>query len=256
MQNPKLENGYTRIANEILENIAKTKLNGTQFKIVMVIWRYTYGFCRKEHEFSLSFLSQATDTNKNQIKRELNALIEKNIITVVKDADFNSSRVLSFNKLFEQWSLDKTQGTKKDTVQGAKKDTVQGANPSTKKENIKENIKDIYDYYISLNLIKHRAYTEDMTKAIKSAMKNNKYTIEYCKILLDRHKQVVEITKKEEYPVKARSLTEFFGQKVMNAKHLICAEYEEGGAKYEKYLHKVEEVPKQPFKPKLVFRDL
>lgn len=100
----------------------------------------------------------------------------------------------------------------------------------------KDNYKDIYDYYISLDLIKHRAYTNDIAKAIKKAMKDNKYDVEYMKVLLDRHKQVVEITKNNDKPVAIRGLTQFFGQKAYNATHLICSEYEEGGKLYETYL--------------------
>lgn len=108
-------------------------------------------------------------------------------------------------------------------------------NNNVNKDN-KVNYKDIFDFYISLDLKKHRTYTDDMRKAIESAMKNNKYDVEYCKTLLERHKKVVELTKNSEYPVRARGLSEFFGVKVKDAKHLICSEYEEGGAKYERYL--------------------
>jgi phage replication O-like protein O len=50
-----LDNGYTRIANEILEAMAKIKLSPTQYRILFVVWRYTYGFQRKEHKLSLTF---------------------------------------------------------------------------------------------------------------------------------------------------------------------------------------------------------
>ena len=67
-------------------------------------------------------------------------------------------------------------------------------------------------------------------------MNDNKYDVDYAKTLLDRHKEVIEITKDAKYPVKARSIEEFFGQKAYNATHLICSEYEEGGKYYETYL--------------------
>jgi len=121
---------------------------------------------------------------------------------------------------------------------------------TTKESKVNNNrvqYKDIYDYYISLDLIKHRQYTGDMKKAIETAMKNNNYTVEYCKTLLDRHKKVVEATKNSEYPVRPRGLAEFFGQKVNGAKHLICSEYEEGGIKYEKYINNPQQdKPKAP----------
>lgn len=116
LKGPQLEDGYTRIANEILEVVSKAKFNGTQFKILMVMWRYTYGFNRKDSEFSLNFLSEATNCNKQQVKRELDKLIDSNVIIVVKEADFNSSRRLSFNKRYTEWKIDGIELIKKDTV--------------------------------------------------------------------------------------------------------------------------------------------
>lgn len=113
-----------------------------------------------------------------------------------------------------------------------------------KEKNDKEvnDFRSVYEHYINLDLINHRTFTDDMRKAISSAMKNNKYSIEYCMTLLDRHKQIVERTKDDgKYAIKPRSLEQFFGQKVFNAKHLICSEYDEGGDKY----LKLQEVPKE-----------
>lgn len=110
-----LENGFTRLANEILEHIAKTKLNGSQFRIVMAIFRFTYGFNRKEHAMSISFLAEATDMAKRQVQRELTTLIEAGIIKVVQEATHSSPAVLSFNKYFDQWRLNSQQTTKQST---------------------------------------------------------------------------------------------------------------------------------------------
>jgi predicted phage replisome organizer len=94
----------------------------------------------------------------------------------------------------------------------------------------------VFDYYLSLELKNHRNYTDAMKRAVEKAVKENKYSIDECKILLDRHKEVVRVTKRSSYQVRVRGLDEFFGQKVKDSIHLICSEYEEGGAKYEKYL--------------------
>ncbi len=119
------------------------------------------------------------------------------------------------------------------TVQQVKESKV---NKSKVNKKIEKDIyggrRDVFDYYLSLDLIKHKKYTKAMDDAIKTAMKNNGYTIDDCKTLLDRHKKAVEATKGSEYPIRARPLHEFFGQKVYGGKHLICAEYEEGGKYY------------------------
>lgn len=102
MASPQLKYGHTRIANEILEQISKTNLNGTQFRIVIVIWRYTYGFRRKEFEFPLSFLAEKVSTTKSHVDRELTSLIERKIVNVVGIGK-RRGRELSFNKNYEKW---------------------------------------------------------------------------------------------------------------------------------------------------------
>lgn len=103
MANPQLEQGYTRISNEILEALAKHQLNGTQWRILIVVFRYTYGFARKAHELSETFISKITGIHRKQIGRELSALIKNKLLIVKKPASFTSSRVLAFNKDFEVW---------------------------------------------------------------------------------------------------------------------------------------------------------
>lgn len=147
MRGPQLEDGFTRIANEILEVVSKVKLNGTQFKILLTIWRYTYGFNRKSSEFSLNFLSEATNSNKQQVKRELDRLIEDKVIIVVKEANFNTSRELSFNKNYSEWKAEGIQSIKIDTVSKLEYSTVSEKAYTTVSEleyqerNIKDNIK-------------------------------------------------------------------------------------------------------------------
>ncbi|MDR4318418.1 gp45 [Niallia circulans] len=103
MANPQIEQGHTRIANEILEHISKTNLNGTQFRIVMVVWRYTYGFQRKQHELSSSFLSTAIGIkDRKSVNRELKILIERNIIFAIGKGS-RGANIISFNKNFDEW---------------------------------------------------------------------------------------------------------------------------------------------------------
>lgn len=42
-----LDNGYTRIANELLDAIMLAGLTKHQLLIVMAVWRKTYGFNKK-----------------------------------------------------------------------------------------------------------------------------------------------------------------------------------------------------------------
>jgi len=161
MANPQMENGYTPIANELLEQVYKLKLNGTQFKIILVVCRYTYGFSRDQHKLSESFIAKAADTHKKQISRELNALIKLNIIKVAKDATFTESRIISLNKNYSVWVLNNIQGANQlppneiEDGTGSGLVTSTGSGLVTQENNIKTNIKqkDIKDIVDSANAL-------------------------------------------------------------------------------------------------------
>jgi phage replication O-like protein O len=103
MTNVQPENGFTRVANELLEVVAYQKFNGTQSRIILTLWRYTYGFSRKEHDLSLTFISRATGIHKQQVKKEMDKLIEKKVILVTEESTYNTSRKIQFNKDYSQW---------------------------------------------------------------------------------------------------------------------------------------------------------
>lgn len=69
---PQKENGFIGIANEILGVLARTPLNGTQRRILDIVFLSTYGFNRKEYDLSTTYISKAIKINKRQIQRELN----------------------------------------------------------------------------------------------------------------------------------------------------------------------------------------
>ena len=47
MASPQIEDGYTKIANELLEAISKVNLSSYEFRVIMAIIRKTYGFNKK-----------------------------------------------------------------------------------------------------------------------------------------------------------------------------------------------------------------
>jgi phage replication O-like protein O len=111
MANPQPDK-YTMVANELMEQVPNFKLNGTQLRIILIIWRYTYGFGRKDHIFSLTFLSKALGAHKNVISREVQFLIEKRVLKLVSAETHTDSRKLRFNKDYDTWLI-KRGSTKK-----------------------------------------------------------------------------------------------------------------------------------------------
>lgn len=74
MANPQIENGYTAVANEILDNLYKFSLNGTELKVISCIFRYTFGFHRKSHKLSASFIARWGNCDLRAVKRALKKL--------------------------------------------------------------------------------------------------------------------------------------------------------------------------------------
>lgn len=106
MANPQKENGYTAVANELLEQIMKISLNGTQFRIVLAVWRYTYGFRRTAHTLPLSYIAEKIEASKGQVQNALDQLIKKKIIEIVEDS--KGGRKLSVNKNYDEWDSKET----------------------------------------------------------------------------------------------------------------------------------------------------
>ena len=81
MEGIQLENGYTRIANAILEALAKWKFSDYEMRIIWVILRKTYGFHKKDDWISLSQFVKATGIQRPHVCRSLRLLINQRIVT-------------------------------------------------------------------------------------------------------------------------------------------------------------------------------
>ena len=102
MYNPQLENGYTKIANETMEALAKHRIPGEQRQVLDVILRKTYGFNKKEDSISNSQFVNYTGLKKGNVSRALKFLVEKNI--VIK-SDNKRIPTYRFNKYYKTWKV-------------------------------------------------------------------------------------------------------------------------------------------------------
>lgn len=116
MASPQLENGYTSIANEILDNLYKIPLNGTELKVVNCIFRYTFGFHRKSHKLSASFIAGWGNCDVRAVKRALKKLQEDRIVICVNSEMRGVTSELMFNKNYEQWVLASGQNVTSDQI--------------------------------------------------------------------------------------------------------------------------------------------
>ena len=107
MSSPQVENGYSRLANELFEALIRHKFNGTQYSIILATIRATYGYHQKSRTLGLAFFAKVTGRHKRQIGNELQTLIKRKVLLVEKEHTFGRSRELKLNKDYEIWLSDK-----------------------------------------------------------------------------------------------------------------------------------------------------
>ena len=104
MSSPQLENGYTPIANELLEALFQSELSRCEYQIVLAIIRKTYGYHKKMAELSNSQLALMTGIDRRNVGRTIRALSEKNILLRGTDTNTHS---IGLNKQYKEWFLPK-----------------------------------------------------------------------------------------------------------------------------------------------------
>lgn len=97
MASPQLENGYTRIANEILEQLSRVQMSGTEWQFVMCLFRKTYGYNKTEDWITGSQIVTTTGMKKERVSEAKKRLLERQIVTEKRNK-------ISFQKDWEKWN--------------------------------------------------------------------------------------------------------------------------------------------------------
>jgi len=174
--NPQLENGYTKIANEIMESLAKIRIPGEAMQILLFILRKTYGWGKKDDRISLSQFVEGTGLKKPTLCKAINKLKKLNLIITQKGNLTYTTYCI--NKRYKTW----IPLPKKVTLPKKVKGITQKGNKSlpkkvhTKETNTKEtNTKEtiyivIFDFWNSKNIIVHRKLDDKMRHKISGAL--------------------------------------------------------------------------------------
>lgn len=113
MSCPKTKNGFTRIADELLDALVRFDLSKRQYKIVLAVIRKTYGYNKKADDMSsrqLALLTGIADTHCRSAVREL----AKMQVLLVNPGKFG--QVIGLNKDYEAWHADYTSKPRTKTV--------------------------------------------------------------------------------------------------------------------------------------------
>lgn len=102
MASPQCEDGYCKLANELLEAIASAPICGEQFRVMMAIIRKTYGYGKKSDTIALSQLQAISKLPRQSVCRALNGLKKANMITSHQNATRTPS-TYAVQKDWEKW---------------------------------------------------------------------------------------------------------------------------------------------------------
>jgi phage replication O-like protein O len=103
MASPQKENGYTSIANELLEQIYRRRFSASQLKILLLVIRFTYGFNRRTATLSNTFIATGTGMHEITVSKEVGTLLRDNVLKLHKKPSFHNARVMGINKDYEGW---------------------------------------------------------------------------------------------------------------------------------------------------------
>lgn len=127
-----LDNGYTRIANEILDAVMIAGLTKHQLLIIMAVWRKTYGYNKKTDWIGNEQMELMIGIDKTKCSTAKNQLIRMKIL-------IQEGRKVGINKSISEWNtdIDRNGKTFTEKVKVSFTETVKSALP--KRSNTKDN---------------------------------------------------------------------------------------------------------------------
>lgn len=141
------DEGYTRIANTLLEAVYRCDLTARQSRVLLAVIRKTYGFNRKMDWLSAPLIAEAINYSGNEtnIRADLRALKARKII-------ISDGRKVGPNPILSEWEMAKrieNNPDRKQSANGSKtirqrieNNPVNGSKSIPTKDSIKNNKKD------------------------------------------------------------------------------------------------------------------
>lgn len=97
------DDGYTRLANDILEAAYKVRLNGNAMSVLLAIARMTYGWNKASDRIAGVQLADETGLSESEVSLAVKTLLSRNIITAAGDK--RKVKTIGINKNVSEWIL-------------------------------------------------------------------------------------------------------------------------------------------------------
>ena len=203
MASPQLEDGYTRVANELLEALIAAPLSGQELRIALTVIRKTYGYGgKKVDRISMGQFEKLTGIPKKRCQIVMKELVEKNII--IKGGSFWKP-TYGPQKNYKQWKFQTTPQEEGTPVERGKVPPWRGVNlppwrgdtkerKETKQKKggrkrppaLLEECKEVVNHLNTITSSQYRASTKETVKLISGRLSEG-YTVEDCKAVI-RHR--------------------------------------------------------------------
>lgn len=95
-----VEDGYTRIANELMDAMLIYPLSGRQRHVLLAIIRKTYGYNKLQDDISLSQIEKVTRLARSHCSTTINELVALNVVNKEKGVH---GQLLRVNKTYRAW---------------------------------------------------------------------------------------------------------------------------------------------------------
>lgn len=143
MSSPQLENGHTRIANELLEAIIRFDFSKREYQVLLAIIRKTYGYKKTADDIGNSQIAEMTGLQRTHVAATIRGLEQKNVLNRKKGI---FGHVIGVNKNYHTWGVTETvTGCVTETVTGCDRNSHRGVTETvtggvTKTVTTKENL--------------------------------------------------------------------------------------------------------------------
>jgi phage replication O-like protein O len=99
-ESPQLEDGFTRIANELFEAVLGFGFTQRQLLVALTVLRKTYGYGKKEDDMSASQISEICKVGRQHVTTVLGELARMNVIS---KAPGHFGMIVGINKKYGEW---------------------------------------------------------------------------------------------------------------------------------------------------------
>lgn len=118
MARPQTQNGFTRLANELLERLFQAQLTGHKLAIILLVARESYGFGQKTAKLSTVFIAEQVGLKKRATITALDSLLADNFLVLVRPKSGRTPAEYAVQKDWEKWICSR-QGQWPDSRRGA-----------------------------------------------------------------------------------------------------------------------------------------